>query len=1421
MKKTILTFLTFLFGLSITGFGQIQFLQEYGGAFKEDGRWMEQTADSGFIMTGSTTTFSNGQTDIWLVRADAYGTQMWTQSIGGTGFDFGNMVKITSDGGFIIAGFTNTYGGGGNDGWLIKTDPAGNIQWTRTVGDTGLQELEAVVQTSDGGYAAIGVNKTAGTQHYDILLVKTNSAGVIQWERNIGGQSYEIGNALQETSDGGFILAGQTYSYGNLDGDYYLVKTNSTGIVQWQKTYSYAGLQESHYVQITPDSGFIMVGDADSIPNGLGETDILMIRTNSIGDTIWTHTYGGSKKDGGKTVENTTDGGFVIAGITRSFGLTDPNYFLVKTDSLGVTEWNLHHYGSDHHDHAYRGLQTSDGGYAEVGFFRNAAGYENFALVKLGLNGGVTKDLAIDNINYPDTIICQATNVPVTLAITNYGATNEANIIVNLHISDASNTNILSVQDTITTTMLPTTTYLHTFSQNYNFHPAGSYLVKAYIVHRQSDISYTNDSVVATFTVVSPTGDPVTTSAVNCNAASMTLMATPASAVTDSMFWYDAPVNGNMISTGSSYLTPLLSSSTTYYVQSVKGKGNKVGLADNSVGGGTASNNGILYFDVRRDFTLISVKVYATSSGIRIIELRDDAGVVIQSKTVDLPVGESRVYLNFFIPIGQDYELALNTSAGTLFRSTNAAVFPYSISRTVEIWGTSSGSASTWYYFYDWYIFVPHEFCGSNMVPAQAVIGTSTTALDRSRCGPGSITLSANSTAALSWYDSPTGGVLLANGNSFSTPSLSSTTTYYLQVGTCVSRIAVQAIINSQSADPVASDVTNCGPGHITLTATSSDPVNWYDAASNGALVGSGNSFTTPFLNSSETYYAIAGTVCPSNAIAVNAIISSVPPPSTNDVTACGPASVTLTATSVDPVAWYTSSTGGIPITTAPTYTTPVLSSPVTYYVQAMGPCPSAIIPVTANVNETAMPVGTGASRCGTGSVVISAQSVDTVTWWSAPTAGTLLGSGAIYTTPVISTTTIYYAQASNNGCLSSRTAVSATITSTTQPVGTSVANCGPGAITISAASPDTIFWYNTLTGGTLLATGPTFTTPVISTTTTYYAQASSICPSVRTAVDAIITSLSADPLVTNGDTCGTGSVQLSATSTDPVSWYDAPGGTLLGTGLIFNTPVISATTTFYAVAGIAAGCYSNPVAAIATINPLPASPVPAGAQHCGPAQLTLSASASNPISWFTSGTGGTAINTGTTYTAMFNTTTTLYVESNDGTCSSLRIPVIASIYTVPVLTMPSVVNVNSGQTIILNAGAGFSSYLWNTGATTQTITTGVAGTYFVTVTNTNGCQGSDTTVVNVIIGINDLDNDGQVQVYPNPASGKMNVKFNGISAFTLQLMDITGKIVLADKQLHISQNTITYDISKLSEGIYHLKIITDQGQTTRPLIIN
>ncbi len=1420
MKKIItLSFLFFMLGIGLSTHAQIVFSQEYGGVGNEDGRWMEQLPDSGFIMIGRSDTYSIGQSDMWVVRTDAYGNVMWTKSYGGTQFDFGNMIRLTSDGGFILAGFTNSYGAGNNDGYLIKTDGLGNVQWQKTFGNSGIQEFEAVIQTSDGGYAALGINNGGGSQYYDFYLVKTDANGDSVFTKNIGGQGYEIGNSIQQTPDGGFILAGQSYSYGNEDGDYYFVKTDSLGTVQWYKNYNNPGLQECHYIQNVPGGGFIMVGDADSLANGLGDTDVWLIRTDANGDSLWSKTIGGTKKDGGKTVENTTDGGFIIAGITRSFGLINPNYYLVKTNYAGVIDWQNSTYGTAYHDHAYRGIETSDGGFAEFGFFRNASNVPNYALVKLAPTGGVTKDVAIDEFSLPSPTICRSLNIPVSIVLTNYGNTNEVNIPLTVVVKNGA-TVVSTIHDTLTSALLPAFSSTITFSETIEFPATGTYTLTAYITHRPNDISFSNDTTLLTIDVVDPVQDPSTTSGISCSSGSVSLQATPA-VPQDSLFWFNASTGGTLMYMGKNYTTPSLSSSTTYYVEALRGKGSKVGPVDNTIGGGSTSTTSYLKFDSRINWTLVSVKVYATTAGNRTIEFRNSAGTVLQSKTVNVPIGETRVYLNFSIPPGNDFRLGLGAGSGALFRNNSGVLYPYSVSKVMEIYGSSGGSNS-YYYFYDWEVFVPYQNCGSNRIPANALIGTgSATALDKYRCGNGAVTLTANSSQSLSWYSASSGGSLLGTGATYTTPSLSSTTPYYLEVGSCPSRLTVQAIVNSTSTAPVGSNVTNCGPGIVLLSATATDPISWYDATSNGLLLGTGNSFSSPYLNATTVYYAVAGNVCPSAPVSISAIINSTAPPTVTSQSACGPASVTLTATSASPIEWYSAATGGTLVGTGANFLTPVLSSTATYYAQAVNACASTRIPATATITIVDPPSPSSASRCGSGSLVISATSTDPVTWWNSASGGTQIGSGINYTTPALTSTATYYAQASKNGCNSTRVAVTAAITVTAPPSASSGSHCGPGPVILTAASPDTISWYTVASGGSVQGTGTSFTTPSISSTTTYYVEAGTSCRSARVPVIAVIATTSADPTVTDGSRCGNGTVELSASSSDSVSWYDAPNGNLLGSGYNFTSPSINSTSTFYAVAGIP-GCFSNFIPVTATVNPQPAAPTVTSAQNCGPALLTLSAASSNPMTWYNDPTAGAIVTTGTSYQSNFNTSTTLYVEANDGTCPSVRTPVTATIFTPPTVVLgPDTVNIISGQSITLNAGAGYVSYLWSTGATTQSINVSTTAVISVTVTDVNNCQGSGHIVVNLITGINALAKQWGVKVYPNPTQGKFEINIDQIlSGVEIRILDVIGKEIFSDIHSGNGSYHKTVDLSSSAKGIYFLQLRSPEGIVAQRILI-
>ena len=303
-----------------------------GGTRNDDGLSVQQTSDSGYVIAGYTLSFGAGAYDIYVIKTSATGDTLWTRTYGGTRDEEGNSVQQTSDGGYIIAGYTSSFGAGSFDVYLIKTNASGDTLWTRTYGGGGDDEGNSVRQTADSGYIVAGFTSSFGAGNEDIYLVKTNASGDTLWTRTYGGSGYEEGSSVEQTADGGYIVAGYTDSFGADSADVYLVKTNSAGDTIWTRTYGGSGSDEANALGKTSDGGYIIGGWTSSF--GAGSRDVYLVRTNASGDTVWTRTCGGTGIDYGSSVQQTADGGYVAAGYTTSVG-TGGDVYLIKTDETG------------------------------------------------------------------------------------------------------------------------------------------------------------------------------------------------------------------------------------------------------------------------------------------------------------------------------------------------------------------------------------------------------------------------------------------------------------------------------------------------------------------------------------------------------------------------------------------------------------------------------------------------------------------------------------------------------------------------------------------------------------------------------------------------------------------------------------------------------------------------------------------------------------------------------------------------------------------------------------------------------------------------------------------------------------------------------------------------------------------------------
>jgi len=368
--------------------------RSFGGSAGDYGESAIQTSDGGFIFIGRTTSFGNGHFDFWLIKTNSIGDQIWEKTFGGNQGDMGYSVEETFDGGYILLGFTESFGNGDQDIWLIKTDSEGNEEWNNTYGGINSDRGYSVKQTLDGGFICVGYTISFGNGDNDIWLIKTDSQGNEEWNRTFGGSNGDYGYSVSETDDGGFVIVGYTFSFGSGHADVWLIKTDSQGNEEWNRTFGGSGDDRGQSVKQTSDGGFIIVGYTFSF--GSGYVDVWLIKTNFEGNEEWNSTFGGIDGDFGYSVEEANDGGYMITGFTESFGIGNRDIWLVKTNSDGVEEWN-NMIGGDEYDIGKSIRQTTSGDFIIAGFTQSFGNGDNdFWLIKYGSIEGCTDQNAIN-----------------------------------------------------------------------------------------------------------------------------------------------------------------------------------------------------------------------------------------------------------------------------------------------------------------------------------------------------------------------------------------------------------------------------------------------------------------------------------------------------------------------------------------------------------------------------------------------------------------------------------------------------------------------------------------------------------------------------------------------------------------------------------------------------------------------------------------------------------------------------------------------------------------------------------------------------------------------------------------------------------------------------------------------------------------
>jgi hypothetical protein len=383
---------------------------------------LQQTTDGGYILGGQSTSGIGGDkteankglyytTDYWVIKTDAAGNKLWDRTIGGNKEDQLVCLQQTTDGGYILGGFSNSDIGGDKsqpnkgtstscDYWVVKLDASGNKLWDKTFGGASWDELRSLQQTADGGYilggfsgSGIGGDKSQAPKGGDdFWILKLDAAGNKIWDKTIGGTNGSRLKHLKQTSDGGYLLGGTSGS--GIGGDksqacrgvldYWVVKTDAAGNKVWDKTFGGSATDELGSLQQTTDGGYIIGGTSESGISGdksqsyygsQGLQDYWLVKTDGNGNKLWDKTIGGNAHDTFASLQQTADGGYIVGGTSHSgisgdkseapYGLND--FWIVKLKASGAILWDKI-YGRSSNEVLFALQQTTNGGYILGGF---------------------------------------------------------------------------------------------------------------------------------------------------------------------------------------------------------------------------------------------------------------------------------------------------------------------------------------------------------------------------------------------------------------------------------------------------------------------------------------------------------------------------------------------------------------------------------------------------------------------------------------------------------------------------------------------------------------------------------------------------------------------------------------------------------------------------------------------------------------------------------------------------------------------------------------------------------------------------------------------------------------------------------------------------------------------------------------------
>lgn len=382
--------------------GEVAWIKTFGGS-EEDVAIAVIEANDGTYMVLGTTSSTDGditdkttvENDFWLLKIDGDGNTLWSKTYGGSDDDVAQSVIQTTDGGYAIIGYSKSSDGdasnneGFHDNWIVKLDADGNIQWENSFGFAGHDHAYDVLQTTDGGYFLSGFmdvtasggegnsGKAAKTLHGvgEFWAVKTDASGALQWSRYFGGSNNDRSYSVVQANDGGFVLTGfsESNDFNITDSkgsyDFWVIKVTATGELAWEQSFGGSGIEESYSIALTEDNNYIIAGQTYStdkdVTEQYGNADFWVIKIDDDGQLLWDKNYGGTDFDSARSITPTHDGGFVMAGNTKSttidvsenFGEND--IWAVKINASGKLQWEMA-FGGSGIDFGHDAIETTD-----------------------------------------------------------------------------------------------------------------------------------------------------------------------------------------------------------------------------------------------------------------------------------------------------------------------------------------------------------------------------------------------------------------------------------------------------------------------------------------------------------------------------------------------------------------------------------------------------------------------------------------------------------------------------------------------------------------------------------------------------------------------------------------------------------------------------------------------------------------------------------------------------------------------------------------------------------------------------------------------------------------------------------------------------------------------------------------------------